>query len=111
RVINASFGVHPMHLHGFYFTVTSRGDEQRDTEFDPNASPRQVVTERLAIRRTFALTWTPTRAGNWLFHCHDSGHLDYGGPLDTLAGPANDGHHHMGSSELDMMSGPVIGVT
>jgi len=110
RVINTSFGVHPMHLHGFYFTVNSRGDEQRDQLFASDASPRQAVTERLAVGRTFALTWTPTRAGNWLFHCHDSAHLDHGGPLDNLVGPPNDGHHHMTSSELEMMSGPVIGI-
>jgi FtsP/CotA-like multicopper oxidase with cupredoxin domain len=111
RVINASFGVHPMHLHGFYFRVDSRGDEQQDAIFDPSGSPRLVVTERLAIGRTLSLTWTPTRPGNWPFHCHDSAHLDYGGSLDTLAAPPNDGHHHVETSELDMMSGPVMGIT
>ncbi len=28
RVINAGSAVHPMHLHGFYFNVDSRGDER-----------------------------------------------------------------------------------
>jgi manganese oxidase len=30
RWINAAFEGHPLHLHGFYFRVDSRGDSQRD---------------------------------------------------------------------------------
>ena len=33
RVINAGGAVHPMHLHGFYFNVDSRGDERTDGVF------------------------------------------------------------------------------
>ena len=47
RLINAGAAVHPMHLHGFYFKVDSRGDERADTVFASGASPRMVVTERL----------------------------------------------------------------
>ena len=31
RILNMSGIAHPMHLHGFYFTVDGRGDTQRDT--------------------------------------------------------------------------------
>ena len=72
RVINAGAAVHPMHLHGFYFNVDSRGDEREDTVFPAGSSQHLVVTERLASGRTFTLTWKPTRPGNWLFHCHDN---------------------------------------
>jgi FtsP/CotA-like multicopper oxidase with cupredoxin domain len=82
RVINASAAVHPMHLHGFYFNVDSRGDEREDRLFAQPSSPHMVVTERLAPGRTFTLTWVPTRPGNWLFHCHDNVHLTHGGALD-----------------------------
>ncbi len=82
RVINAGALVHPMHLHGFYFNVDSRGDERADTVFARDSSPHMVVTERLGPGRTFALTWKPTRPGNWLFHCHDNVHLQHGGALD-----------------------------
>jgi len=60
RLINASGAVHPMHLHGFYFNVDSRGDERANTVFPPESSPHMVVTERAAPGRTFSLTWKPT---------------------------------------------------
>ena len=72
RLVNASGGVHPMHLHGFYFNVDGRGDERAHTLLPDGAPPRLVVTERMATGSTFALTWKPTRPGNWLFHCHDT---------------------------------------
>jgi FtsP/CotA-like multicopper oxidase with cupredoxin domain len=108
RLINAGGAVHPMHLHGFYFNVDSRGDEREDTIFT-NASPRMVVTERMAAGRTFSLTWKPTRPGNWLFHCHDNAHLQQGAPLDGNAAPP--AHKHVENHALEMMAGPVMGVT
>lgn len=79
RLINAGAAVHPMHLHASRFNVDSRGDEREDDVYPPGSSARMVVTERLTPGRTFALTWQPSRAGNWLFHCHDNGHPDHGG--------------------------------
>src|SRR6185503_18274845 len=57
RVINVGAAVHPMHLHGFYFKVDSRGDERSDVIFPASSSPRLVNTERLPPGRTFSLTW------------------------------------------------------
>ena len=37
RLINAGAAVHPMHLHGFYFDVDSRGDERADSFLRPAA--------------------------------------------------------------------------
>ncbi len=110
RVINVGAGVHPMHLHGFYFNVDSRGDERMDTVYPAGSPPRLVVTERTAPGSTFALTWKPTRPGNWLFHCHDNVHLDYGGALDGR--PATSAaHRHVENHALEMMAGPVMGIT
>jgi manganese oxidase len=110
RVINAGGAVHPMHLHGFYFNVDSRGTESVNTVYPAGSSARMVVTERLAPGQTFALTWKPTRPGNWLFHCHDNVHLDYGGNLDgTPRTPKT--HQHGGNHATEMMSGPVMGIT
>jgi FtsP/CotA-like multicopper oxidase with cupredoxin domain len=109
RLINAGSAVHPMHLHGFYFNVDSRGDERLDTVFAHGASPRMVVTERLAPGRTFSLTWKPTRPGNWLFHCHDNAHLDHGIPLDGR--PVLAVHKHVENHALEMMAGPIMGIT
>jgi manganese oxidase len=109
RLINAGAAVHPMHLHGFYFRVDSRGDERTDTIFPPGSSPRMVVTERLPGARTFSLTWKPTRPGNWLFHCHDNAHLERGIPLDGRTAPPV--HRHAANHALEMMAGPVMGIT
>jgi FtsP/CotA-like multicopper oxidase with cupredoxin domain len=111
RVINAGFAVHPMHLHGFYFNVDSRGVEQRDVLFPSASSPHMVVTERLPSGATFSLTWKPTRPGNWLFHCHDNVHLVYGGTLDGSPSTRSDPHHHVENHALEMMSGPILGIT
>lgn len=109
RLINAGGAVHPMHLHGFYFNVDSRGDERADTVFPSGSSPRMVVTERLPAGRTFSLTWKPTRPGNWLFHCHDNLHLVRGVPLDGTTTSA--AHGHVENHALEMMAGPVMGIT
>ena len=108
RVINVGGAVHPMHLHGFYFKVDSRGDERSDVIFAANSTPRLVNTERLAPGRTFSLTWTPTRAGNWLFHCHDMSHIAPSLPIDGSK-PAE--HTHVVNHALEMMAGPVVGIS
>jgi FtsP/CotA-like multicopper oxidase with cupredoxin domain len=109
RLINAGAAVHPMHLHGFYFRVDSRGDERADTIFPVGSSPRMVVTERLPGGRTFSLTWKPTRPGNWLFHCHDNAHLERGISLD--GGTSTPLPRHVKNHALETMAGPVMGIT
>ncbi|HET7218605.1 MAG TPA: multicopper oxidase domain-containing protein [Vicinamibacterales bacterium] len=110
RVVNAGAAVHPMHLHGFYFNVDSRGSEAENIVYAATGSPRMVVTERLTPGRTLALTWKPTRPGNWLFHCHDNVHLGYGGNLDGTPRPPTP-HLHVANHALEMMAGPVMGIT
>jgi FtsP/CotA-like multicopper oxidase with cupredoxin domain len=70
RVIDAAFGLHPMHLHGFYFRVDSRGDGAADTIYQRDWERDRRVTELLHSGETFSMTWRAARAGNWLFHCH-----------------------------------------
>jgi FtsP/CotA-like multicopper oxidase with cupredoxin domain len=74
RVINANPRRHPMHLHGFYFTVDARGTPTADTVYTREAR-RLAVTELMNPGGTMAFTWVPTRAGNWLFHCHLIAHV------------------------------------
>jgi FtsP/CotA-like multicopper oxidase with cupredoxin domain len=109
RVINATVAVHPMHLHGFYFDVNSRGDGSTDSTFGGVATVPRVVTERTAPGRTFTMTWVPERAGNWLFHCHDNFHTLRNAPLDGSALP---GEHlvHVTNHALEMMGGLVMGI-
>jgi len=74
RVVNASAREHPMHLHGFFYSVLSRGTVTADTIYEP-ADQRLVVTESMLPRTTMLMQWTPTRPGHWLFHCHLSFHV------------------------------------
>jgi FtsP/CotA-like multicopper oxidase with cupredoxin domain len=74
RVINGNTRIHPMHLHGFYFNVKSRGTATRDTLYGP-AEQRRAVTEFMAAGSTMTMSWVPTRPGNWLFHCHLIAHI------------------------------------
>jgi manganese oxidase len=74
RVINASFDVHPLHLHGFYYRVDARGDIARDSIFWP-AQRRMAVTERMSSGQTMTMTWSPDRPGTWLLHCHLTFHV------------------------------------
>jgi FtsP/CotA-like multicopper oxidase with cupredoxin domain len=107
RVVNTSVAVHPMHLHGFFFDVASRGDGATDSIYA--TEPARVVTERLVPGHTFAMTWVPVRAGNWLFHCHDNFHVLRNAPLDGTPLPAEQlvhAHNHA----LEMMGGLIMGI-
>ncbi len=74
RVLNATGVEHPMHLHGFHFTVTARGDGSSDTTYLAGAR-RTAVTEYVVPGSTVQMEWTPTRPGSWLFHCHINDHV------------------------------------
>jgi FtsP/CotA-like multicopper oxidase with cupredoxin domain len=107
RVINASVAPHPMHLHGFYFQVMSRGDAGRDTVFSARDA-RTAVTEFMRSATTMTLTWVPRRVGNWLFHCHLIAHVATHLRLgrDAHAGGVHSKRNHM---EHDM-AGLVTGI-
>jgi len=89
RVINASRDFHPMHLHGTYFKVITRGGAWRDTVLGAEAE-RTVVTELLTPGATMAMGWMPDRPGTWLFHCHLTFHVapNVGFGTDSMPSPA-----------------------
>ncbi len=101
RVVNGTGRNHPMHLHGFYYHVTSRGDLLTDDIY-ASEDRRLVVTETMRGHTTMAMEWVPTRPGQWLFHCHLSFHVS---PEIRLPG-ARDPHGH-GRSH---MAGLVVGI-
>jgi len=111
RVINASTNVHPMHLHGFYYRVDSRGDGTGDTTYAEDRRDR-VVTERMRIGQTMLMTWVPERPGNWLFHCHFTPHFAPRAPLgmrlDASVGVSQ--ARHVQNHALEGMTGLVLGV-
>lgn len=109
RVLNASPGVHPMHLHGFFFRVDAFDGTPAGTPAAPLG--RMAVTERMAPFTTMSITWIPERPGNWLFHCHYQPHAAAHRPLGDVATPAATAHDAHGSQAAHAMGGLVIGVT
>lgn len=115
RWINATVDNHPMHLHGFFYRVDAKGSETADTSYGPDRR-RLVVTERLDPGATMAMTWVPTRPGQWLMHCHIHAHMSLGPESGLLAPPspghgiAHGGGAGMGTVEMDDMSGLLLGI-
>ena len=113
RFINVSALEHPLHLHGFYYRVDSRGNDARDSTFAP-ADRRLTVTELVLPGQTMSMTWAPTRSGNWIFHCHAASHISPEAALESdrlmpKAGSA--GHAHApGDDPLRHMNGLVLGM-
>ena len=107
RVINASIRPHPMHLHGFYFRVDSRGSFLADSAVAPDRR-EHVVTRHMVPGSTMEITWSPTRPGNWLFHCHFTPHVDEGARLGYR--PTHGDMHH-DPSPMKHMAGLVIGIS
>jgi FtsP/CotA-like multicopper oxidase with cupredoxin domain len=106
RVVNLSTQAHTMHLHGFYYQVDSLGDGTRSKTFD--TEPQRVVTQLMPAGGTLAMTWTPERPGNWLYHCHIRDHVSPERRL-TESVTSHDGHHADDASAG--MAGMLLGVT
>jgi FtsP/CotA-like multicopper oxidase with cupredoxin domain len=111
RVVNFTDYDHPMHLHGFYFRVDSRGDGVVDTLYTP-AQQRMAVTEMLRPLQSVELSWKADRPGNWVFHCHYAVHVSDLVSLDMKNGTletAEQSHHASGAPH--QMYGLVMGIT
>lgn len=113
RVVNVSGRNHPMHLHGHYFRVDSRGDVTQDTIYPPEER-RLVVTEALRNGHTMALTWNPIIPGNWLFHCHLVFHVWPGARMthhdSTDAVDPHSGEQHMAGLVMGLKVNPRPGM-
>lgn len=93
KIINGSRRSHPMHLHGFFYEVLSIGSVESDDIYTKE-NQRLVVTEFMRGLTTMEMRWTPTRSGNWLFHCHLSFHVSPELRL-PLAEEHDQKHNHM----------------
>ena len=113
RVINMSVLEHPMHLHGFYFRVDAVGNARGDSIYTP-AQRRLAVTELLLPGRTMAMTWSPSKGGNWIFHCHFAGHIATRAALemDRRMPPDAEPGAHTAHSDVAAhnMQGLIIGI-
>ena len=108
RWVNGSFSEHPMHLHGFHFRALARGDGVRETTY-PASETQLAVTELMEPGSTFRMEWTPTRAGNWLMHCHLLDHIRPFPERDESM-RAHD-QHDVTQHALAAMAGLVLGIT
>jgi FtsP/CotA-like multicopper oxidase with cupredoxin domain len=106
RVLNPSWSDHALHLHGFYFKVDGVGDGERYQRYS-DEQRRQAVTEHIDSGHAFDMTWTPGRAGNWLFHCHMVAHMSPPELPANEARPASYPEHEHSAG----MGGLVIGIT
>jgi len=114
RWINTSNDAHPMHLHGGYFRVWSEGDGKVSVTL-PAEKQRLVVTERIPVGGTRAITLLLEREGRWLFHCHMMMHMSaeyrYLEPIVPGAGLRPAGGMHHASADSTGMGGLVLGIT
>ncbi len=107
RWVNGTDRSHPMHLHGFHFTVTAKGNGRSDSLYTREQN-RLAVTEFVNPGATFAMSWVPARAGNWLMHCHMIPHITPfpDRPEESRSHDVHDVKRHPEQS----MSGLVIGI-
>jgi len=101
HIVNLTQVGHPMHLHGFYFSVRGVGTGLRQTAYMPNQY-RQVVTEGMNVGGTLQMAWTPERIGNWLLHCHLIAHVT---PALRFWAPQPSDHDHDAHAGHDVMTG------
>ena len=102
RWINPTNSSHPMHLHGFYYSIETLGDGGRDSVLAPEVRPF-VNTQLMLPGTTMATAWQAQREGNWVFHCHFAFHVSH-----FLAMTPPDTAH--GEHREHRMSGLVLGI-
>jgi FtsP/CotA-like multicopper oxidase with cupredoxin domain len=107
RWVNGTFSEHPMHLHGFHFRTLARGDGTRESIYPPH-EVQDAVTELMESGSTLRIAWTPTRAGNWLMHCHLRDHVT---PFPERE-PEERVHdqHDVEKHALTAMAGLILGI-
>jgi hypothetical protein len=69
RVGNLTMTNHPIHLHGYEFTVTGT-----DGGWTPPASRWPEVTVDIGVGQMRAIEFDANEPGDWAFHCHKSHH-------------------------------------
>lgn len=107
RIINSTIRGHPMHMHGFYFRTTAVGTGLATRPLS-GAQQFLQVTDSYAPWSTRDISWSPDRAGNWLFHCHITFHVIPNSRLDN--GP-EDEHETHSPDPMVHMAGLVLGLT
>jgi FtsP/CotA-like multicopper oxidase with cupredoxin domain len=109
RVINQSGLFHPMHLHGFYFSVNQWN--RADGFHPPTAERRARVTQPVPAASAIRMTFVAHEPGNWLYHCHLMRHMSSAMQNSPHDGPDARGHAPSGAAGVDLMAGLALGFT
>ena len=106
RIVNGTIRPHPMHLHGFYFKLLAKADQERVTARAKAKQP-MLVTELMDPFTTMDMEWVAARSGNWLFHCH----LAFHAVADSRFTPGVNAHDHHSGDAAKHMAGLVMGIS
>lgn len=109
KVINVSNQPHPMHLHGFFFNVKSKGDLYKGIIYEEK-NIRKAVTELLEPGETISMQWVPERPGSWLFHCHTLVHITAGSFLRKVPAMEEMDQKDLTAHVRDGMGGLIMGI-
>ena len=113
RWVNATNEPHALHLHGFYYRIDAINHGSRIEHYEGDDRPL-VVTQRIAQGETFDMSWSPSRPGKWLFHCHMFQHM-IPPAIPKLPGlsiaPAAEKDEHAAMGEAAGMGQLVLGIT
>jgi FtsP/CotA-like multicopper oxidase with cupredoxin domain len=71
RFVNASFRLHPIHLHGMFFRLLARNGVPVDEPFFRD-------TVLMHSKETIDIGLVPLDAGQWMMHCHILEHAEAG---------------------------------
>jgi FtsP/CotA-like multicopper oxidase with cupredoxin domain len=112
--INATNEPHALHLHGFYYRIEGFNRGGKIENYTGESRPL-VVTQRIAQGETFDMSWSPTRPGKWLFHCHMLQHMIPpvipNVPGLSMRPVGAGGHEHAALHEGTGMGQLVLGIT
>jgi FtsP/CotA-like multicopper oxidase with cupredoxin domain len=67
-LVNDTMMEHPIHLHGFFFTVENGHGDRQPLKHTLNVKPGEKV----------GIVFTADEPGHWAFHCHLMFHMDMG---------------------------------
>jgi len=70
RLANLTMDNHPIHLHGYNFTVTAKGGCTI-----PKSAQYQDVTIDIPVGSTRDIEFVADEPGDWAFHCHKTHHI------------------------------------
>lgn len=70
RFANLSMNSHPIHLHGYEFTVVAKGAKRLK-----NSAQYEAVTMNVPVGETREIEFTANNPGDWALHCHKTHHV------------------------------------